>query len=173
MTYGQNEKGESGLVFPSELDDSNGQSILFTVPIIEPFTHPMDIVEYMESHTFYFPFLLNEKYIELEARGDFPDLLFNIPETQYQIVFEIDTDNLNTWQYFYYSRRFKLPWRNKSHTIKYVGTNDKLILPKTSGFIPIAPVDLYEMDELYLEHKGIFVGLTPSFGMESFLNLNR
>ncbi|MBE7171835.1 MAG: hypothetical protein INR73_14705 [Williamsia sp.] len=172
MTYGQNSQGNTGLMFTSEQENFTSQSILFTVPIIEPFAHPIDVFNYVESYKFYFPFLLNERYMELEAKVNFPEFVFNVPETKYQVAFEADADNFYNWQY-YLSLVFKSPKRPLHRNLKYVGNADKLIPNKTFGFVTLAPIDLYEMDELYLEHKGVFVGLTSNFGFESFIAGNR
>jgi len=158
MTYGQNQEGEKGLVFTTEQTEYNNQSLIFTIPIVKTFDHPFDIHYYFESNKFYFPFSLNEEYLELEATVSFPEMIFRIPNTEYQVAFEVDMD------YFY-------PWwllrRNSFRRQEYVGKFNHLI-DSNHGFVILLPVDLYEMDELYTEHSGIFVGLTPNFG-----NINR
>ncbi|RZL25218.1 MAG: hypothetical protein EOO96_23150, partial [Pedobacter sp.] len=80
MTFGQNAKEVDGLVFTSEHENNGNQTILFTIPIIEPFENPFDFIEYFERSTFYFPFLLNGRYMDLEAKVEFPEFTFDVPE---------------------------------------------------------------------------------------------
>ena len=156
MTYGQDNEGKPGLVFTSEQEGYDSQSILYAIPLIEPFRHPFDFIENFEHQTIYFPFLLGDKYFDLEAKVNFPDLIFTIPDKDIQITFEIDTDNFLGWEFFPFTRQL-------NRRTKYVGKQNKLLI-KNSGFLSLLPVDLYEMDELYNKHQGVFVGLTPNFG---------
>lgn len=156
MSFGQSGNGKPGLVFTSEQQDYTNQSILFTLPIIEPFRHPFELLEFLDHQKVYFPFLLGEQYFDLVARFNFPELIFDIPETDIQIIFEIDNGNLLNWPFFPFRKNF-------FRKMNYVGSEEKYIL-KNSGFLNVMPVDLYEMDELYNTHKGVFVGLTPNFG---------
>ena len=158
MTYGLGKGGSYGLVFTSELETSSSQSILFTIPVIK-YSHPIIFLEeirYSRNYTIYFPFLLGERYFNLEAEINISELIFTVPETDFQITFEIDLDeSIN---------RLLSPYRERVLVISnYVGNEEQLILPNY-GFLTLLPVDLYEMDELYIEHKGVFVGLTPNFG---------
>lgn len=155
MTYGQDKEGKPGLVFTSEQEDYDSQSILFAIPIVEPFRHPFDFIDNFEHQTIYFPFLLGDKYFDLEAKMNFPELVFTVPDKNIQITFEIGIDNMWGWDFFPFRRQ---PFKYT----KYVG-NQKLLL-KNNGFLTLLPVDLYEMDELYNKHQGVFVGLTPNFG---------
>ncbi|SRR5258706_677921 len=156
MAYGQDNEGKPGLVFTSEQEGYDNQSILFAIPVVEPLNHPFEFIERFEHQTIYFPFLLEDKYLELKAKVNFPDLIFAIPNKDIQITFTIDTDNFWGWDFFSFRRQFK------GHT-KYVGKQNKLLL-NNNGFLTLLPVDLYEMDELYNKHRGVFVGLTPNFG---------
>jgi hypothetical protein len=156
MTFGQDQSGKPGLVFTSEQKEYGSQSILFAIPIIESFHHPFDLIESIEHQAIYFPFQMGEKYYELEAKINFPELTFSVPDTDIQISFEIDIDSFSNWYYF--------PFRKDLYKKKkYIGKANNLIL-KNNGFLTLMPVDLFEMDELYLKHNGIFVGLTPNFG---------
>ncbi len=147
MTFGATNNKQFGLVFSSELNEYDTQSLLFVVPLLRELHHFLDIVHYFKEYRPYFPFQINDKYLELEASIDFPELIFEVPETDFSITFAI-----NFYDFFPFYDRFS-----------YVG-EFKNIVPINYGFIPLTPIDLYEMDELYNEHKGIFVGLTPSFG---------
>lgn len=165
MTYGQDNEGNAGLVFTTEQEEYGNQSVLFTIPITDnfPFHHPMEFVEYLESVRITFPFQLNEEYYELEGKVNFPEVVFNIPNSDIKITFEIDNDHIFYWHVFPFRRR---PYRK----LKYVG-KQKHLIKDNNGFLILQPVDLYEMDELYLKHKGVFVGLTPNFGNSD--NINR
>lgn len=156
MTYGQDYEGKPGLVFTSEQEGYGSQSFLYAIPILEPFSYPFDLIENFERQTFYFPFLLGDKYFDLEAKVIFPDLIFTIPEKDIQITFAIDTEKFLNWDYFSFKRQL-------NRQTKYVGKENKFLI-KNYGFLNLLPVDLYEMDELYNNHKGVFVGLTPFFG---------
>lgn len=160
MTFGQDSEGKAGLVFPSEQEGYDNQSILFVIPIIEPFRDPIDLIEFFDHQEFYFPFLLGEKYYDLKAKLNFPDLVFSVPEMNVEIVFEVDSDNYWAWDFFPFRRR-------ANRRTKYVG-KQKNWLMKNNGFLTLLPVDLYEMDELFNKHKGVFVGLTPNFGNNDY-----
>lgn len=156
MAFGQGSDGKPGLVFASEQSEYESQSVLFAIPITDEFHHPFEFIDYLEHSSVIFPFQLEDEYYELKGKINFPEITFEIPKTDIKITFEIDNDNIFSWQVFPFRRR---PYQN----MKYVGEQTSLIL-KNHGFLILQPVDLYEMDELYLKHKGIFVGLTPNFG---------
>jgi hypothetical protein len=156
MTFGQGNDGEPGLVFTTEQEEYGNQSVLFTIPVLDNFHHPFEFIDYLQQIKVVFPFQLDKEYYELEGKINFPEITFEIPKTKVKITFEIDSDNIFSWHIFPFKRR---PYRS----MKYVGTQTSLIL-KNNGFIILQPVDLYEMDELYLKHKGVFVGRTPNFG---------
>lgn len=160
MTYGQDREGNTGLVFPSEQEGYDSQSILFTIPIVEPFRHSFDLLKFFDYQEFYFPFLLGEKYYDLKAKVNFPDLVFSVPEKSIDIVFEIDRGNFGVWEFFPFRRR-------QYKRTKYVGKQNGLLM-KTYDFMNLLPVNLYAMDELYNKHQGVFVGLTPNFGNNDF-----
>lgn len=156
MTYGQSEDGKPGLVFTSEQEGYDSQSIYFGIPILEPINYWFDLIEYFDRHTFYFPFILGEKYFEIEAKVNFPELIFAIPNNDIKITFEIDRNKFGGWDFF--------PFIQRSYNdLKYVGKHNKLF-PKNKGFLTLLPVDLYKMNELYNNNQGVFVGLTPNFG---------
>jgi hypothetical protein len=160
MTFGQGRDGKPGLVFASEQEEYGNQSVLFTIPIFGDFRHPIELIDFLEQTTIIFPFLLGKEYLELIGRINFPEITFAIPNNDTKIIFEIDNDNIFRWNVF--------PFRDRSYrNMKYVGKHTDFIL-KNYGFLVLQPVDLYEMDELYLKHKGVFVGLTPNFGSENF-----
>jgi len=161
MTFGQDAEGKAGLVFPSEQESHDNHSILFTIPIIEPFHNQFDLLEFLDHQTIYFPFLLDEKYYELEAEINFPELVFTIPEKNTKILFQIDDADFY-WRFFPFGRHI-------TRKTKYVANQTKLI-PKNDGFLSLLPIDLFEMDELYNEHKGVFVGFTPNFGNSDNFN---
>jgi hypothetical protein len=154
-------KTKQGLIFSNEIENNNSQSIVYSLPIIQTINHPIEFFEYIESKQFYFPFLLGNDYLELPAKIEFPDLVFTIPKTEFEIVFEIDL--YFTYQYGFWWRPNPRKYFSKRNILRYVGKHSKII-PSNSDFIPILPVDLFEMDELYRKHKGVFVGLTPEFG---------
>jgi len=156
MTFGQDKNGNPGLIFPSEQEKSASQSILFTIPVTEQFNHSIISLK-LDRQTIYFPFLLGDKYFELLANINLPQLFFTVPEVNIQIIFEIDDINFSGWGIFPFKRRF-------FRRIKYVGSYGKLV-PQNRGFLILLPVDLGKMDELYNNYKGVFVGFTPNFGI--------
>lgn len=158
MTYGQDSEGKPGLVFPTEQEEYGNQSVLFTIPITYnyPLNHSMEFIDYLKSIRIIFPFQLKDEYYELEGKVNFPEVVFDIPKSEIKITFEIDNDQVFNWHL--------LPFRRRPHRkLKYVGKQKHLII-NNNGFLILQPIDIYEMDELYLKHKGIFVGLTPNFG---------
>lgn len=165
MTFGQGSDGKTGLVFTSEHQEYSNQSVLFTIPIIDNFRDPFEFIDYFRYGRIIFPFQLDGEYLELEGEINFPEVNFKVPDTDFNIAFELDNNNIFAWHIFPFKRR---PYRG----IKYVGTQNSLIL-KNRGFIILQPVELYEMDELYLKHKGIFVGLTPNFGDSKNFDIER
>ena len=158
MTYGQDADGNSGLVFTTEQEEYSNQSVLFVIPIVDnfPFHRPFEFFDYLEELKIYFPFQLDEEYYELEGKVNLPEVVFNIPKSDMKITFEIDSDNGSYWNVF--------PFRHRRYRkLKYVG-KQKHFVKSNNGFLILQPIDLYEMDELYLNRKGVFVGFTPNFG---------
>lgn len=169
MRFGLDENKNVGLLFASETDEFSDQSVVFTVPLVDEPRHPFALMDYFQQQSFYFPALLDQEYLEIEAKVDFPALIFTVPKTDFTISFELDLDP------FYY---FEL-WQdlspyppsmfpNRRRKLKYVGKDSKLV-PANRGFVPLLPLDVFEMDELYIKHKGVFVGLTPNFGEQASL----
>lgn len=162
MTYEHDELSGAGLVFPSEQLESSSQKVFFAIPVLGLITSAYDWFRYFELETFYFPFLQKDKYYELDAKARYPVLNFSVPDTEFEIAFEIDEYYESTlWESFPFRR-------SRLRTLPYVGRENRLV-PYNAGFVTLSPVDLYEMDELYRKHEGIFVGLTPKFG-KSYLN---
>lgn len=156
MTFGRDIEGRTGLVFSSEVKTNDMQSILFTFPIIDSINHPIDLIEQINRFSIYFPFDMEGKYYELEAKINFPELIFQIPGIDRKVVFLIDETSYLSWFHFpirgFYDNKYI-----------YIGEHKKIV-PKNKGFILLMPVDLYEMDELFLKYKATFVGLTSNFG---------
>lgn len=157
MTYRQGTSDNNGLVFTSE-EKYDNQSILFAIPIAEDysFRHPMSLINYLENIRIIFPFQLNEEYYELEGKINFPKVIFNIPKTDQKITFEIENQQEFYWRILPFKRR-RFP------KLDYVGEKNHLI-ESNNGFLILRPIELYKMDELYLKHKAVCVGLTPNFG---------
>jgi hypothetical protein len=161
MTFGQNADNEKGLVFTCELPENIVGSIIFTIPILSPLRHPLDIEKFFNFNTFYFPFSLNNEYLEIEAKVNFPQMIFKVPNTEFQVTFDIHINGLYTGHYFPFLIR-------KRRTLKYLGKEKQMVM-KNDGFLVLLPTDILEIDELYIKHKGVFVGLTPNFGnIENF-----
>ncbi len=155
MTLGLDRKNNTmGLMFASEVENEDNQSIIYAVPFTQPFHHPFELIEFIERNEFYFPIEIDGKYFELKAKVEFPELVFIIPETEAKISFKIRFEDFPEWPLRHYKNHLRY---------KYVGKENKII-PKNNGFLIIQPIDLYELDEFYLKHKGIFVGMTPNFG---------
>jgi hypothetical protein len=156
FTLGQNQQGDFGLLFPLEIEENSSQSILYAIPIIDKFQDPFHFIQNLSEVQFYFPFLLDEEYYELEGKVNFPEITFEVPNTEYRIVFEIE-DRVYRWPPFYFFEKKIYPYQ------KYVGKFNAF-LGNTNGFLFLEPTDIFEMDDLYFEHKGVFIGLTPNFG---------
>lgn len=154
MTYGKNNEGEFGLMFSSEQGDNGSQSVVFAIPILESFKHPFRFIESIEHVSVYFPFEMEGVYYELEAKIEFPELFFQVPNTDIVITFSFDLENTFNWSILPFIRRKEM---------NYIGKDEGLILPNI-GFLTLMPIDLQEMDSLYLKYRAIFVGLTPNFG---------
>ena len=154
MAFGLDQSGRVGLLFPSEIEDESNQSIMFAIPFTYPFHHPFDFDGYFDRNEFYFPIEINGKYQELKAQIDFPEFIFSVPDTDYKITFQIEMSDFPHWPIY--------PFRDKPK-YKYIGKSSNII-PQNNGFLILQPMDIFELDELYMKHKGIFVGLTPNFG---------
>ena len=157
MCLSLDEEEKPGLVFPSEYHEDGNQSVLYAVPLLHAIHHPFDIIDFFHHQSIYFPFELNGEYFELEAKINFPELTFKVPKVNINITFVVDNESHSGWWNIY-------PYnRNSFGKLKYIGKNNKIIR-NNFEFIYLMPVDLFEMDVLYIKHKGIFVGLTPQFG---------
>lgn len=155
LTFGYDKQNDRlGLTFSTEEEEDN-QSLVYAVPYTHPFHfHPLELIEYFKANDFYFPIEINGEYTEVTAKINFPELIFNVPGTEYKIAFRVDLDDYDFWHRFYHREKLKYTYIGKS----------KNLFPKNNGFLILQPIDLLELDELYLKHKGIFVGLTPNFG---------
>ena len=159
MTFGQGNNGKSGLVFASEQAENKSQVVLFTLPVIDGFQRQFNLKDYLEYSTLIFPFEHENKYYELKGKINFPEIIFEIPKTDIIIKFEI-----------YNQLNFRGHFHRPYPRMEYVGMQTSLIL-KNHGFLVLKPIDLNGMNELYLKHKGIFVGLTPNFGNKGNFDL--
>src|SRR5579872_2587790 len=99
MTLGYNEIGELGLIFSSETNSYNtdkesipynSQSIIFAIPFDNLYNNNPNILEFWTANTFYFPCLAGKEYTDLEAKIEFPDLIFSVPKTEYKIIFQVN-----------------------------------------------------------------------------------
>jgi hypothetical protein len=156
-----------GFVFPSEIPDSEYPAIHYCIPITEALVHgPLWTHEFMSHHKIYFPMSINGNYKEVIGEFDFPNVVFRVPDTNYQITFDIDLFDSGHFPFFYYD----FPNMKKLYT--YIGKQTNLMV-KNIGFISLIPIDSNELDHLYKEHNALFVGLTSKFGNEEFLSNNR
>ncbi len=156
MAFGYDNQGSMGLFFSDEIENNTGQSVLFVLPIPPDVNyHPIELSHYFVDKQIFFPFELNGEYLPLEAQVNFNELIFYIPKVNIEVVFEIDMETFFTsfWQKRYFISK-------QPNIFRYLGKHN---IPSNYIFIPLIVVDLYKMDELYLKHKGIFVGLTPNF----------
>lgn len=153
MGLGEDDNGKPGLVFTTELDNDN-QSLIFAIPIPEGYLHTFELLDEMDNKQIVFPFLLKDKYYNLVGEINFTEVVFRVPEVDIRVVFE-----LNDIGFLAYSPFVRRPFRYN----KYVGKH-KSLLVKHEGFLAIAPADMSELNDLYSQHKGVFVGFTPNFG---------
>jgi hypothetical protein len=163
MTIGQNENGKIGLLFSDEEASFGNQSIVYAIPIRHDSRDLFEIVHDMERQEIYFPFEMEGKYYELDAKIRFPEFRFSIPESDTEIVFEAEQEQ-------YWPEYFLRPFPRLVRQYKYVGNRGQL-LQSYESFVSLLPYDIFEMDDLYLKRKGIFVGWTPAFNGET-LNSN-
>ncbi|MFH6960640.1 hypothetical protein ACHRV1_24860 [Flavobacterium aquidurense] len=135
-----------GLKFPSESDDDSNQGVVF---LIQKFSDGAEIGN-ISDLVVYFPFDINDSYYELESKIENSMISFIPPKFSIPIRFRID-----------YNMMFKFT-NYGEQDLKYSGR-----VPFRKGensFLVVYPLDLEIMDEMYFETKGIFVGLTPTFG---------
>lgn len=147
--------GASGLVFTSEQEDTWSQSILFVLPITEDVAYRSELRKLIDRQQIFFPFLLGEQYINLQAQVSFPELRFTVPGTDIIITFELRNNVI--------SERFRFYDRGFFKNLKYTGKANYLMV-KNFGFLNVVPLDLKAMDQVYLKYGGLFVGLTQNFG---------
>lgn len=164
MAFGQNSEGKEGLLFASELEENDYPSVMFVVPVINSLADTNGLWGYLEKGDFYFPILLGDKYIELKAKVNLPYFNFAIPGIDISYSFELEVNSVYPWPIILLNRAREKPF-------KYIGSHDSFLV-KNDGFFSLLPIDLYEMDQLYYEHKGVFVGYTPNFP-EKIVNDNQ
>lgn len=138
-----------GLVFPSEIDDDN-QSILFVIP---KYIEGNMTENQIENLLFYFPFDLNNEYLELTSSIENSLLTFEAPLFNSEIQFKVDFENE-----FLKNNGFDID-------LNYVGKHS--FADEIKSFVVIIPLDIKLMDRLYFRTKGLFIGLTPDFNSEN------
>jgi hypothetical protein len=143
MTFAQDSKRGKGLIFPSELPDDETQSLLFVLSTPSKSHFIFELLK-RDREKFLFPFQMGNEMYNLVGKYIVPNTLsFAIPNTDLKILFT-----------------FKLfPSGNKY--LKYIGKYDNLI-DKRNFFVPIEPINIDKMNELYFKYKGVFVGMTPN-----------
>ena len=167
MTIGYQEEdgGEIGLIFPDENEENNSHSVLFTLAIPKAITKLDALVNYLGERTIYFPFYLNDKYLELEANFSYSNLNFKIPEVPYDIEFKIESNLFKQRIQFYFMRTAKnilKPYKTKKkYNLIYSGKHVELIDSKCDLLL-LKPIDLQFMNSLFINYKGVFVGMTPA-----------
>lgn len=160
MTYGSGQNGDVGLVFSCD-EVHSGHAILFTIPLTDSIPDLKSLKLYFERNKIYFPVQFGEQYHELKAEVIFPDLFFTMPDVNVTVRFQLDISP------FSYARI------NKDSVPEFLDFVDKpsSIIIRNYGFLSLIPKEVDKLNEFFLQHKGIFVGLTPSFGRgENFVS---
>lgn len=171
MTYGRNKAGEEGLFFPSE-ELIYAEFIRFVIPLknYTPWskypraTYPglryPGIIAALKNEEFIFPFLWQNEYTELKA-------FFEINEAADPLIFPpaisfAIANAAGLVVHFSLDIEITIVGALPIEVINYKGQH-KSIVEANHGFINLLPVDVRNMDILYLEHKGLFVGRNPNF----------
>lgn len=161
FVIGINSEGEEGLLFSSELEGDESQSICFAVPVPRNITHPFEVQDFLYHSNFYFPFVFdrvedNGEILELEPEVDFPELIFRVPRFEKEIIFNFDVfPSEFEWEWRFGRRKFS------KYFPKYVGNS---LLSKSQPCVFLSTEDVFLMNDLYEQQGGVFVGLTTNFG---------
>ncbi|GAB5514003.1 hypothetical protein [Rhodopirellula baltica] len=156
MTWSSNRSGVKGLVFSDELADDDGQAFGYWLPLrvrdLSLFDFGM-LAFGLPDYQVRFPCTLRNEEIELATRMSSTELSFSISQFDETISFELNLALASllvseTPPYFAHE--------------KYVGEID---IPRDRlVFVEMLPVDIELMNEMFQEHRLVFVGQTKSFG---------
>ncbi|MBC7900081.1 MAG: hypothetical protein H7070_08505 [Saprospiraceae bacterium] len=156
MALSYNSNNSIDLLFPSEQKNSDSQSFVYTLPVFGHRNYN-DYLDLLTRHKIYFPISQMNDATEAIARLNNWELDFEIGGGAFTVKFA-----LRDWGHTCLSRWTSI-LKKKLVPLNYVGEMQYL-LPDTTEFVCLKPVDLQIMDEAYLEIRAIFVGLCPNFG---------
>ena len=169
------------LIFSSELDNYQSQSIQFCLPISNTITSTNILVDYLQYFDIYMPFSLNDEVINIKSILKFPYLEFDlskITNSKKSMTFKFEIENpFLIKRRFYNVRKFSLRGfkirrlRGKIQNrdflaLNYIGSW-KNINKRTTHFIILNPIDLKNLNDCYIEYNLIPIGGSLNFGLKN------
>jgi hypothetical protein len=148
---GQNE--EPGLLFSTELKEDASRSFHYGLPL--PTKPPRDV--FKNGHEVFFPIAIGQRVVELRTKLA-PRMAFDVPGTELSVKFTLKLP----LEYI----RWPLGYPFRTPISRYVGTKKAFV---DFFFAVLQPIDLEEMDQLYLKYSVVFVGQTTVFGRETII----
>ena len=150
LTFGFNADQEFGLLYASENPEASSQDIGFFLPV----DSEEDLIFGQTSVSFLVG--LADIAVPLRTTLSFPEISFKMDDWGQEILFELDLYGSYPDRYFYWPR--VSTYRMKK--ARYIGKH-KDIIGKHTKLVPLLPLDLEAMDELFLKQGIIFIGTTP------------
>ena len=146
------------MVFSDEVGEGASQSFSYMIPVQKTRRHPLFLDELLlglRDIEILFPCTFAAEEIVLASRLAFPEITFNVELLNRGISFEPNFD--------FCSSLYGADNRRSCLSRKYVGSYG-LLAKDHIEFVELLPIDIDEMNSLYLDHAFVFVGLTQSFG---------
>jgi hypothetical protein len=154
MALGASANHGFGLLFSSEHENANTQSLMFVLPVPSNSQPYSGLTDYFRNERFYFPALYRQEVVNVESETDLPFIRFRIPYTHDYLMFEIAL--------FAVGRTPFSVAGEGPEFLPYVG-RQLAIAGKGLRCVPLIP-DVLAMDDAYTQHGFVLVGLTPQFG---------
>lgn len=174
------------LIFTSELNNYQSQSVHFCLPIHKKIEKTSTLIKYLRYFDIHMPFSSNDEVLNIKGNLKFPYLEFDISKftnTKKVIVFELLLNNYfykkNIWAVVRNisvralqnrrskNRRSENGLYNRDFPLlKYIG-KWKNIDKKKTQFILLNPVDLNSLNKCYLEYNLIPIGGSLNFALKN------
>jgi hypothetical protein len=185
MSLVKNLDNSFGVVFPSEVDESDqSPSVAFCIGIPSRIIYKLQLQQYLENAKINMAFYLNGETITVDAKINFPTVIFNISKfvQEKPLLFRIEELNENIFELrrpsflksisrislkekSFYKKNFK----SSFISIKYQGNSP--LIKSDLIFIILSPLDVNRYSKLYSENKILPIGATLKFAAESIESL--
>lgn len=167
MTWAE-KNGEFGLMYPSEIE-YDSQDFSFVIPVPVGYINNRPRFDRLKTNIlktqYFFPVEIAGEYMEVNGEVDIKEDLFE-PDNDNTVKFIIPNGTSVEFyiDLFFLKSLYRVKGINRVKMSQYIGNFKKPVF-EDFVFIPIIPKNAKILNDLYINHQGIFVGYTKDFGV--------